>query len=202
MDDPFLINVAVSRAKNTFTLVTGDDVFAVNNRHISALVRYIEYYADEKQIHRAPVVSAFDLLYKEYDKSLEKLNARLRGSDSRYKSEQIVAQIVRNLLSQKAYRAVTFHSQIMLIQLASLSNEALTLRERDFMHNRASCDFVLYFKVGKQPLAVIEVDGGYHDTPQQAERDALKNSILKKSGIPLLRLKTVESHIEEKIKNE
>ncbi|MES9905578.1 MAG: DEAD/DEAH box helicase, partial [Sedimenticola sp.] len=36
VDNPFLVNVAVSRAKNTFTLVTGDDVFAVNNRHISA----------------------------------------------------------------------------------------------------------------------------------------------------------------------
>ncbi len=67
------------------------------------------------------------------------------------------------------------------------------------MRNRANCDFVLYFKVGKTPLAVIEVDGGYHSAARQAEMDALKNSILKKSGIPLLRLQTVESHIEAKI---
>ncbi|WP_027252941.1 AAA domain-containing protein [Photobacterium halotolerans] len=199
VDDPFMVNVAVSRAKNTFTLVTGDDVFSANNGHIAALVRYIEYYADEKQIHRAPVVSAFDLLYKEYDQSLERLNARLRSSDSQYKSEQIVAQILRDVLSREAYRAMTFHSQIALIQLASLANEALTPRERDFMRNRASCDFVFYFKVGKMPLAVIEVDGGYHDTARQAERDALKNSILRKSEIPLLRLRTVESHIEVKV---
>jgi hypothetical protein len=199
VDDPHLINVAVSRAKNLFTLVTGEDVFSANNKHIAALVRYIEYYADEKQIHRAPVVSAFDLLYKEYDQSLKRLNARLQPSDSRYKSEQIVAQILREALSQKACQAMKFHSQILLIQLASLSNGTLTSREREFMKNRASCDFVLYFKVGKTPLGVIEVDGSSHGEPLQVERDALKDSILRKSGIPLLRLRTVESDIETKV---
>ena len=199
VDDPHLINVAVSRARKRFTLVTGEDVFAAGNGHIAALVRYIEYYADEKQIHRAPVVSAFDLLYKEYDQSLARLNARLRPRDSRFKSEQIVAQILREALSREACRTMMCHSQIALIQLASLANEALTPRERDFMRNRASCDFVIYFKVGKVPLGVIEVDGAYHDTMPQAERDALKDSILAKSGIALLRLKTVESHIEKRI---
>jgi len=199
VDDPHLINVAVSRAKHKFTLVTGDDVFAENNGHIAALVRYIEYYADEQQIHRSPVVSAFDLLYKEYDQSLEGLNARLRPSDSQFKSEQIVTQILRDVLSEQAYRGVMFHSQVALIQLASIANQALTPRERDFMRNRASCDFVLYFRVGKVPVGVIEVDGGSHDTARQIERDAMKNTILEKSGIPLLRLRVVESHVEKKI---
>jgi hypothetical protein len=199
VDDPHLVNVAVSRAKSKFILVTGDDVFAANNGPIAALVRYIEYYAGEGQIHRAPVVSAFDLLYKEYDQSLERLNARLQRSDSRYKSEQIVAQILRDALSQDAYRSITFHSQIALIQLVSSTNQSLTLLERDFMRNRASCDFVLYFKVGKSPLGVIEVDGGHHGTARQTERDALKDSILRKCELPLLRVQTTESHIGEKI---
>jgi hypothetical protein len=199
VDDAHLINVAVSRAKKKFTLVTGDEVFAARNGPIAALVRYIDYYADETQVHRAPVVSAFDLLYKEYDQSLERLNARLRPSDSRFKSEQIVAQILREALSQEACRALMFHTQVALIQLASWTNEALTAQERVFMQHRASCDFVLYFRVGKTPLGVIEVDGGFHDTALQAERDALKNSILEKCGLPLLRLKTIESRIEEKI---
>ncbi|MNV85402.1 hypothetical protein D3C71_1793600 [compost metagenome] len=94
---------------------------------------------------------------------------------------------------------MTFHTQVALIQLASWSNEALTPREREFMKNRAICDFVIYFKVGKTPVGVIEVDGGHHDEPMQIERDLLKDSILDKSGISLLRLKTVESRIEEKI---
>lgn len=199
VDDPRMVNVAVSRAKNRFTLVTGDEVFTANNGHIAALVRYIEYYAQGEQVIRAPVVSAFDLLYKEYDQSLERLHARLRPNDSRYKSEQIVAQVLREALSDTACQALIFHAQIALNQVASSTNPALTQRERAFMRNRSSCDFVLYFKVGKTPLGVIEVDGGSHDRPEQAVRDALKNSILAKSSIPILRLRTVESGIEEKV---
>lgn len=199
VDDPRMVNVAVSRAKSRFTLVTGDEVFTANNGHIAALIRYIEYYAQDEQIVHAPVVSAFDHLYKEYDQSLELLNARLRPGDSRYKSEQIVAQVLREALSDASYHGLTLHTQIALDQVASPTNPALTERELRFMRNRASCDFVLYFKVGKKPLGVIEVDGGSHDRPEQAARDALKNSILAKCDLPILRLRTVESGIEEKV---
>ena len=74
-----------------------------------------------------------------------------------------------------------------------------TARELSFMRNRASCDFVIYYKVGKSLLGVIEVDGGYHLQSAQAERDALKNSILGKCGLPLLRLRTIDSNIEGKL---
>ncbi|MCE8014191.1 AAA domain-containing protein [Billgrantia desiderata] len=199
VDDPRMVNVAVSRAKNRFTLVTGDEVFLANNGHIAALMRYVEYYAQDEQVVRAPVVSAFDLLYKEYDQSLARLNGRLRPEDSRFKSEQIVAQLLREAMSDPSYRALMCHSQVRLNQVASPTNPALTERELEFMRNRASCDFVLYFKVGKTPLGVIEVDGGSHDRPEQAARDALKDSILAKCGLPILRLRTVESRIEEQI---
>lgn len=199
VDDPRIVNVAVSRAKNRFTLVTGDEVFTANNGPIAALMRYVEYYAEDEQIIRAPVVSAFDLLYREYDRSLSRLNARLRREDSEYKSEQIVAQLLREALSDPSCQAITFHAQILLNQVASPINPALTAGERAFMCNGASCDFVLYFKVGKTPIGVIEVDGGSHDAAEQAARDALKDSILAKSGLAILRLRTVESEIEEKV---
>jgi len=198
VDDPRMINVAVSRAKHRFTLVTGDEVFTGNNGHIAALMRYVTYYAQDKQIVRAPVVSAFDLLYREYDQSLARLNARLRPEDSRYKSEQIVAHLLREALSIPARQALMYHGQVKLDQVASPSKPDWTERERAFMA-RASCDFVIYFKVGKTPLGVIEVDGGYHDKPDQAARDALKNHILAKNDLPILRLRTVESGIEERI---
>ncbi len=199
VDDARMVNVAVSRAKNGFTLVTGDDVFASSNGHIAALIRYMEYYAEDGQVHRAPVISAFDLLYREYDRSLERLNRRLRPSDSVYKSEQIVAQILRETLARESLAGITFHREVELLQLASIASQAFTPRELSFMRNEASCDFVLYFKVGKKPLGVIEVDGGSHEEAEQAERDAVKNSILQKCDIPLLRLKTIESSIEEKV---
>lgn len=198
VDDPRMINVAVSRAKHRFTLVTGDEVFTANNGHIAALMRYVTYYAQDEQVVRAPVVSAFDLLYREYDQSLTRLNARLRPQDSRYRSEQIVAQLLREALSDPSCQALMYHDQVKLDQVASPSNPDLTQPERTFM-KRASCDFVIYFKVGKTPVGVIEVDGGTHDRPDQAARDALKNDILAKSRIPILRLRTVESRIEERI---
>ncbi len=198
VDDPRMINVAVSRAKHRFTLVTGDEVFTDNNGHIAALMRYVTYYAQEEQIVRAPVISAFDLLYREFDLSLARLDARLRPEDSRYKSEQIVAQLLREALSAPACQSLMYHAQIKLDQVASPSSQDWTDRERAFMA-RASCDFVIYFKVGKIPVGVIEVDGGSHDRPDQTARDALKNGVLAKSGIPILRLRTVESRIAERV---
>ncbi|MFA1030081.1 ATP-binding protein [Pseudomonas syringae pv. helianthi] len=199
VDDARMVNVAVSRAKNKFTLVTGDNVFKTGNGHIAALIRYMEYYAEDGEVHRAPVISAFDLLYNEYDRSLERLNKRLNPKDSSFKSEQIVAQILREALAQDNRRGIMFHHEVLLIQLASVTRTGFTGRELEFMRNGARCDFVLYFKLGKSPLGVIEVDGGHHNDPVQIERDAVKNSILEKCGIPLLRLRTIESHIEEKV---
>lgn len=199
VDDARMINVAVSRAKKRFTLVTGDEVFTASNGPIAALIRYMEYYSDETQVVRAPVVSAFDLLYREYDKSLERLAARLRQTDSEFKSERIVAQLLRDAISDPSCQALMFHSQVDLNKVAATSNTALTAREREFLNQGSSCDFVVYFKVGKTPLGVIEVDGGAHDAASQAERDALKNSILGKCGIAVLRLRTVESGIEERL---
>ncbi|EIC0165984.1 DUF2726 domain-containing protein [Salmonella enterica subsp. enterica serovar Kinondoni] len=199
VDDPHLVNVAVSRARNKFTLVTGDNVFERHSGHIAALIRYIRYYAGDEQIFESPVISAFDLLYSEYDKSLEWLNSRLDPDDSRFKSEQIVSRLLRDILSQNSYRSMMFHSQIALNQLVSVEKGNFTARELSFMHKRASCDFVVYYKVGKTPLGVIEVDGGYHFQSVQLERDELKNNILYKSGLPLLRLRTIDSNIEAKL---
>ncbi|EEF23726.1 conserved hypothetical protein [Ricinus communis] len=95
-------------------------------------MRYINYYARDEQIVHAPVVSAFDLLYREYDQSLARLNARLRSEDSRYKSEQIVAQLLREVLSTPVYQALMVHDQVKLNQVAAPSNPNLTDRERAF----------------------------------------------------------------------
>jgi len=200
VDDPCMVNVAVSRAKNRFTLVTGENVFTSNNSHVGALRRYIEYYAPDDQIIRSPVVSAFDLLYRKSDPSLYPLEARLNSKDSSYKSEQIVACLLRDVLLSERYQALYFKREKWLDQVALLTNPALSEAERKFMRDGSRCDFVLYENAGgKRPLGVIEVDGGNHNTPVQMRRDDLKNSILAKCGVPILRLRTVEARIEERI---
>ena len=61
--------------------------------------------------------------------------------------------------------------------------------------------YLIYNKMSRRPVLVIEVDGvSFHEQQKaQQERDAKKNSILEKAGIRLLRLKTNESGEEEKI---
>ncbi|APZ48586.1 helicase [Jeotgalibaca sp. PTS2502] len=198
VDDPHLVNVAVSRAINKFTLVTGDDVFTRNNRSLAALVRYIKYYAPDDHVHDSPVISAFDLLYNEYDRSLEKLNDRLNLKDSYFKSERIMAAVLKDILKKEEFMSLKFHMQIDLIQIVSVKNNLFNERELEFMKQKASCDFVIYYKVGKNPMGVIEIDGSSHENRVQQERDVLKNAILQKTDIPLLRLKTVEGNIEKK----
>lgn len=200
VDQSPLVNVAVSRAIKRFTLVTGDSVFD-DESNIAALSRYIKYYAESDLINESPVISAFDLLYDDYDKSLEKLSARLSKSNAEYKSERIVDILLNDLLAQEEFSSLESHKQIYLSQLVSIENNSFTHRELEFINQKSSCDFVLYYKVGKTPLCVIEVDGGYHEKEVQKERDGRKNSILDKSGIPLLRLKTIEGNIELKLRN-
>ena len=53
-------------------------------------------------------------------------------------------------------------------------------------------DFVVFNRITKKALLAIEVDGyAYHQAgSRQAERDAMKNDILRACDIPLLRFKT------------
>lgn len=197
VDNAELVNVAVSRAVDKFTLVTGNGVFDENDQYIASLIRYIKYYAPEEEIYDSPVISAFDLLYDEHDKSLKELAKRLDPNDSLYKSEQIAAVIIRDILCHEKYKNIVMHKQVYLKQLVTV-NENFTDREQQYIKNRASCDFVLYYRVGKQPFAVIEIDGGYHETPIQKERDQLKNNILEKAGLRILRVRTVED-VETKV---
>lgn len=64
------------------------------------------------QAHRAPVVSAFDLLYTEHDQDSARLEGEQRPADARQESEQILAQTLREAMSQASGRALALHTQI------------------------------------------------------------------------------------------
>jgi len=72
------------------------------------------------------------------------------------------------------------------------NTENLTERERKFVNNRASIDFVVFDKMDKKPRLLIEVDGfEYHENkPEQIERDKLKNEVVQKNNLKLLRFET------------
>ena len=60
---------------------------------------------------------------------------------------------------------------------------------------------MIFNKFDNAPLLAIEVYGiAYHEqNEKQKEKDSIKDRCLRESGLPLLRLKTQESGIEERI---
>ena len=62
-------------------------------------------------------------------------------------------------------------------------------------------DFLIFDSIDKSPRLVVEVDGvKFHaEGTRQAGRDSMKNSILSKYGLPLLRFRTDGSDEREKL---
>lgn len=70
VDDPHMVNVAVSRAVRQFVLVTDHDLFFKKGKNIGDLIRYMQYSTLDENIIESQVVSVFDLLYKQYSRKL------------------------------------------------------------------------------------------------------------------------------------
>lgn len=196
-DDPYLINVAVSRAKKKLMLVvTGNE--QVKERNITDLINYIQY--NNFEISDSRTYSIFDYLYKQYTEE-RRAYLQKHGKVSEYDSENLMYSLIEELLTEDKYSSldVVCHFPMnMLIRNPQLLNE----RECRYALNPAThIDFLIYNRIGKKPVLAIEVDGyGYHraDTVQ-ASRDLLKNHILELYQIPLLRFGTNGSGEKEQI---
>ena len=199
VDDPQMINVAVSRAIRRFILVTNYDMLPTS-RHIRDLVGYIRYHNPGEEVAGSAVVSVFDLLYRAYSQRLRPLAARLR-KELKYPSEDIIWTVLHDIIAEQRYAHMTVGSQVLLRNLLPNLGR-LTLAQRAYIQHRASVDFVVYNRVTNQPLLAIEVDGfAFHEnSPDQRARDALKNEILDAHQMPLLRLPTTGSREHQQIR--
>ena len=196
-DDPYLINVAVSRAKKKLMLVvTGNE--QSKERNITDLIDYIQY--NNFEVVESKIYSIFDYLYKQYT---EERIAFLRKHKkvSEYDSENLMYSLIEEIIANNKYSSldVVCHFPLnMLIKNPELLNE----QECRYAMNPAThLDFLIYNRIGKKPVLAVEVDGyEYHkkDT-MQASRDSLKNHIMELYEIPLLRFKTNGSGEKEKI---
>lgn len=198
VDDPLMINVAVSRAVRRFILVTNHDMMPTS-RHIQDLVGYIRYHNPGDEVVDSTVVSVFDLLYAAYSQRLRPLAARLK-KELKYPSEDIVWTVLNDIFAEPRYAHMTAIPQVLLKNL--LPNfDRLTPDQAAYAGRRASLDFVVYNRVTNQPLLAIEVDGfAFHENnPTQLARDALKNDILRVHDLPLLRLPTTGSGEQQRI---
>ncbi|MFC4305400.1 AAA domain-containing protein [Cohnella boryungensis] len=200
VENPQLVNVAVSRAQKQFILVTDHQLFRTSRKDIGNLIRYIEYNTLHEHITQSELVSVFDLLYSEYSEKLNDLQNRL-FTKFRYKSENIIWRVLSDLIEEDKYKCVIFGTQVYLKDLIRETGH-LSESETTYIKHRASFDFVFYDAINKQPLLALEVDGfaSHRNNPDQLERDKKKDSICKKIQLPLLRLPTTGSNEIEKIR--
>lgn len=197
-----LVNVAVSRAIDKFILVTSDKVAKSNSGVLSDLVNYITYHNNYGSLQEGTVRSIYDLLYEDYQEQLALFRSKHHSKD--YDSENLTKELLRKILSLKEYKSFWFKMHVSLKDFIDSKGMRFTDDEYRFYRNpNAHADFLIYNKMSRKPLLVIEVDGvSFHEQQkEQLQRDAVKNSILDKAHIKILRLKTNESNEEERIKN-
>ena len=196
-DDPYLINVAVSRAKKKLMLVvTGNE--QSQERNITDLMDYIQY--NNFEIVESKIYSVFDYLYKQYtEERIAYLQKCKRISE--YDSENLMYSLIEEIISDNKYSSldVLCHFPLnMLIRNPQLLND----RECQYAMNPAThLDFLIYNRISKKAVLAIEVDGyEFHkkDTVQ-ASRDLLKDHIMGLYEISLLRFKTNGSGERERI---
>ena len=158
-DDPYLINVAVSRAKKKLMLVvTGNE--QSKERNITDLIDYIQY--NNFEVTESKIYSIFDYLYKQYTEE-RRVYLQKHKKVSEYDSENLMYSLIEDIISDNKYSSldVVCHFPLnMLIKNPELLNE----QECQYAMNPAThLDFLIYNRIGKKPVLAIEVDGyEYH----------------------------------------
>src|SRR5690625_2719427 len=200
VDQPHLVNVAVSRAIDQLIVVTAANSETWQDTNIGDLVRYIKY--NNFQVIKSDIRSIFDLLYKEYSEQLIKI-LKENKIVSLYTSENLMNIIISKVLQEPRFSHLSYVLHQPLRMLLRDTSK-LTQDERKYALNILThIDFVIYNKVDKMPILVVEVDGyAYHaENPIQSERDQKINTILEKYNIPYIRMKTTGSEEEKKLRD-
>lgn len=196
-DDPYLLNVAVTRAKKSLHLVVSGNE-QPKDSNLSDLIDYIEY--NNFTIAGSSIYSVFDYLYRQYTETRIKY-LKTKKKVSEYDSENLMYALINNVLDENDYSVLGLicHQPLnMLIRDTGLLNDEEC---RYAMNSATHLDFLIYNRISKKPVLAIEVDGfRYHKKgTAQSERDEKKNHILEVYGIPLLRFATNGSGEKEKL---
>lgn len=198
IDNPNLINVAVSRAVKEFIVAKPASMELPHGTNIGDMIRYICYTTDPKEtIIKGSICSVFDLLYKEYNKvfiSFLSSNKNIQGSAAEIIIHKLLSENI--LLNNIQFSSIDMVREYRLRDLIR-DFQPFSEDEIQFIRNNSRIDFLLYNKIDKAPVLAIEVDGvSFHDNELQQERDSKKNHILEIIRLPLLRLST-DGHNEE-----
>lgn len=122
VDAPYLINVAVSRAKRKLILVvTGNK--QSKERNITDLINYIQY--NNFEVVESKIYSIFDYLYKQYTRE-RMMYLKKHKKVSKYDSENLMYALIEEIIADNKYSSldVICHFPLnMLIKNPELLNE-------------------------------------------------------------------------------
>jgi very-short-patch-repair endonuclease len=200
IDDANLINVAVSRAIKELIVVTSNKVFKQHGTNIGDLIRYIQYNSFDNAVIESKKVSVFDLLYSDYSEKL--LNYRTHKKRvSEYESENLMYGVIEEVLNLPKYNSFKCVLHVPLKYIVKDFN-GLKAEESKFAQNPwTHVDFLIFNKLDKEPVLVVEVDGHefHRNNEKQRARDFMKDKILEHINLPILRVATNESGERERL---
>lgn len=204
-NNPNLINVAISRAKNRFVVVAPESIKKQQDSNLASLINYIEYRDPEfKYTSHSKYSSIFDVLYQQNDKYRDVLQKK-KGKES--PAETIFRRLVDQVLSEKRKElSWGFKQEYYLIDLFKKTADigSLSQEEWNYALNGAKIDFLVFDFMANKPVLAIEIDGRYHKQKDQQRKDAMKDHILTVMGIRHCRFSTdsVRGMEEEKLRQE
>lgn len=178
VDDPRMLNVAVSRAVKSLTVITSDD--PRNDRtNYGDLTRYVAYNSGE--VIDSRVYPVFELLYRGYEEQRRADRSRQRPGPER---EDRLHGVIGKVLARPEYRTV---GCAVHVALGNILRDLQPYCEEDCRHirnPRTHVAFLLYRRMGQQPLLAVGPDDA-----ARAEQDERTDRILRQAGIPVLRLR-------------
>ena len=187
---PELVNVAVSRAKDKFVLVTDKKYFLSRSPLIKNLILYIDKYGKEIP---DKTVCLFDYLYKQMPTYVEKKNCS-------NPFELKVFETLEKFCNE--HKEFTVFAKLPLAELVTDKHYLNTHNDiRNFVLNeRTHVDFTIV-NVLENPVLAIEVDGQEHNKEIQVARDSKKNRALEHMNIPLKRINSKSAFSEKDLIN-
>ncbi len=173
-----LVNVAVSRAKKHFVLVSDAEYLRNKNQQMRNLIDYIESYG--KQIPDK-TVCIFDGLYK-------KMKAYTRHDNLDNIFEEILYKYIEDYCNEHP----PLYCRIKMPLANLVTDQSYLDKNSDIknfvLHKNTHVDFTLCNAAVNKPVLAIELDGTKHAEKSQVERDKKKDAALKHMQIPLWRL--------------
>ena len=184
-DNPYLLNVAISRAKSKFCLIASGNE-QPKDSNINELIDYINY--NNLTYINSKLYSVFDMLYKQYTKDLLSFLQK-HEKISEYNSENLMYGIIKDIIMERPNLNLDV---LVHYQLSQLIRDTKTLDENELVYAKnpgTHLDFLIYNTVTNKPILAIEVDGVAYHRPGtlQYRRDRMKDSILNKHNLSLIR---------------